>query len=62
MERQQNVLVITERAVFRLTQNGLVLIEIAPGIELQKDILNQMDFKPAISTNLQTMGYEIFKP
>lgn len=57
----QPVLYITERAVFRLTKDGLVLEEIAPGIDLEKDILNHMEFKPIISSNLKGMDERIFK-
>lgn len=58
----QNVLYITERAVFKLTPDGLELVEIAPGIDLEKHILAQMDFKPIISANLKEMDARIFKP
>jgi acyl CoA:acetate/3-ketoacid CoA transferase len=52
--------VITERAVFDLTQKGLVLKEIAPGVDLQKDVLDKMEFKPTVSPNLKLMPAEIF--
>ena len=57
----QQVLYITERCVFRLVQKGLELIEIAPGIDLERDILNQMDFRPEISPELKTMDARIFR-
>ncbi|MCP5268651.1 MAG: acyl CoA:acetate/3-ketoacid CoA transferase [Zoogloeaceae bacterium] len=56
----QTVLYVTERCVFRLTPEGIELIEIAPGIDLERDILGQMDFRPAISTNLSLMDPRIF--
>ncbi|MTK14200.1 MAG: acyl CoA:acetate/3-ketoacid CoA transferase [Clostridiaceae bacterium] len=57
----QPVLYITERAVFRLTKDGLVLEELAPGVDLEKDVLNHMEFKPIISPNLKGMDEKIFK-
>lgn len=60
-ETGQKVLYVTERAVFELTEQGLELIEIAPGIDIQKHILDKMEFQPAISKNLKQMDPEIFE-
>ena len=46
--RGQSVLYVTERCVFALTPDGLELIEVAPGIDIERDILALMDFKPLI--------------
>ena len=61
LDNNQSVIYVTERAVFELTEEGLMLTEIANGIDLQKDILNQMDFIPNISKNLRLMDSRIFK-
>lgn len=58
----KDVIYITERAVFILTEDGLKLTEIAPGVDLEKDILSQMNFKPVVSENLKIMDEAIFKP
>ena len=47
-EKDQPVLYVTERCVFRRTHDGMELIEVAPGIDIERDILAQMDFKPII--------------
>jgi len=61
-QRRQPVLYITERCVFRLTSAGLELIEIAPGVGLDKDILAQMAFRPLISSTMKEMDARIFQP
>jgi propionate CoA-transferase len=61
MKVQQPVMYITERAVFELKEDGMHLMEIAPGIDLQKDVLDLMDFKPIISENIKLMDSRIFK-
>lgn len=49
----QNMFFVTERAVFKMTENGPMLIEIAKGLDLQKDVLDQMEFKPLIAEELK---------
>ena len=55
-KHNQQVMFITERCVFVLTDKGLVLTEIAPGVDLQKDILDQMEFVPHIAENPSIIG------
>lgn len=62
VERGQPVLYITERCVFQLTVAGLEVIEIAPGIDLERDVIGQMRFRPTVSPNLKTMDARIFRP
>lgn len=58
----QHIYYVTERAVFQLTENGIELTEIAPGIDLQRDVLDHMAFQPQISDNLRYMDPRIFQP
>ena len=63
-KRGRRVLYVTERCVFRLISDGadgaLELIEIAPGIDMERDVLAQMDFRPAISAQLKLMDRALF--
>jgi propionate CoA-transferase len=56
----KSVLYITERCVFKLSAEGLELIEIAPGVDLQKDILNKMEFRPIMHSEPKLMDARIF--
>ena len=62
VRRKQSVLYVTERCVFRLTEDGMELIEIAPGVDLEKDILAQMDFRPVMKQPPHLMDPRIFRP
>lgn len=48
VETNREILYVTERAVFELTPEGLLLVEIAPGIDVEKHVLSQMDFEPIV--------------
>ncbi len=58
--RGKEVVYVTERCVFRLTAQGLQLTEIAPGVDLQKDILDKMAFRPIIDGEPALMDARIF--
>jgi propionate CoA-transferase len=58
--RRQPVLYVTERCVFELTSDGLELIEVAPGIDIEREILAQMEFKPVIRRDPFIMDRRIF--
>jgi len=56
----KDTLFISERAVFRLTQEGFELIEVAPGIDIEKDVIQQMEFRPIVSKDLRLMDKRLF--
>jgi len=60
LQGQKEVIYLTERAVFKLVPEGLMLIEIAPGVRMKEDVLDMMDFKPIISQDLKEMDSSIF--
>jgi len=61
MERGQQVVYVTERAVFELTPEGMLLKEIAPGIDLQRDILDMMEFRPLIAKDLKNIDPLVYQ-
>lgn len=61
-EKGQHVRYITERAVFELTADGLELIEIAPGIDLERDVLAHMDAQPIVQGTPALMDTRLFAP
>ncbi len=61
LQRGQTALYLTERASFRLVQSGVELFEIAPGVDLQRDVLDQMDFTPRIAPTLKVMSTSHFR-
>ncbi|RDD53064.1 MAG: acyl CoA:acetate/3-ketoacid CoA transferase, partial [Candidatus Korarchaeota archaeon NZ13-K] len=59
-EEGKEVIYITERAVFRLS-DGIVLEEVAPGVDLEREVLGRMDFEPKVSSKLEEMDARIFR-
>jgi propionate CoA-transferase len=58
----QVTLFVTERAVFRVGSDGLELIEIAPGIDVERDVIAHMGFRPRVARELREMDQRIFHP
>ena len=61
LEKGQDIYYITERCVFRLTSQGLVLTEVAPGISVERDILPHMEFKPLIADDLKIIDPSVYR-
>ena len=61
VETGKEILFISERCVMKLTPDGLMVTEIAPGIDLEKDILEKMEFTPLVSPELKLMDERIFR-
>jgi len=59
-ERGQQVRYITDRAVFALEPEGIVLTEVAPGIDVERDVLAQMQFKPRVAEGLRTIDPRVY--
>jgi propionate CoA-transferase len=62
LKRGQRVRYITERCVLELTPSGLLLTEIAPGVDLQRDVLAHAEFDIAVSADLRVMSDTLFEP
>ena len=62
IEKNQQVVFVTERCVIRLIDGQLVVTEVAPGIDVERDVLGQVEFPIAISPNLAEMDSRIFVP
>jgi propionate CoA-transferase len=61
-ERGQVALFVTERAVFRVEADGLTLVEIAPGLDPERDVIEHMGFRPRVARDLKPMDARIFDP
>ncbi|HXV87465.1 MAG TPA: CoA-transferase [Nitrososphaeraceae archaeon] len=60
MKYGKESLYVTERAVFRLTEKGLTLEEVSPGVDIDRDILSKMEFRPIIATPLKQIDERLF--
>jgi acyl CoA:acetate/3-ketoacid CoA transferase len=58
----QDIIYITERCVLRLEREGVTVIEIAPGVDLQRDVLAQSEFPLRVAADLKTMPTALFRP
>ncbi len=62
LKKKQPVLYVTERCIFELTAAGMALVEVAPGVDVEKHILAQMEFEPIIDGTPPSMDIRIFRP
>ena len=61
-ERGQNVTFVTERCVMRLLPDGLTVTEIAPGVDLRRDVLDRVEIPLRVSDDLREMDARLFRP
>ena len=62
VNRAETIEYVTERAVFARREGGLVLTEVAPGVDVRRDVVERMPFTVAVSPNLKTMDPDLFRP
>ena len=60
IKKGQRILYITERAVFEISEKGLILTEVAPGVNIDRDILALMEFKPFMPDKIHLMEASVF--
>ena len=60
-ERGQDVMYVTDRAVFRLGSGGIELVELAPGVELERDVLAQIGFPVRVPASPRVMDARLFR-
>jgi acyl CoA:acetate/3-ketoacid CoA transferase len=58
----QDIVYVTERCVMRLMREGVTVVEIAPGVDLKCDILEQAHFPLRVAPDLKTMDHALFRP
>ena len=61
-ERGQEVMYVTDRAVFRLADDGIALVEAAPGVDLRRDVLERIGFPVRVADDLRPMDRRLFRP
>ena len=61
-ELGQDITYVTERCVIKLTQDGLCVTEIAPGVDVKRDVLDKAKAKLAVAPDLKTMDARLFRP